>query len=59
MNFDLTDERQMLQNGLRRYLADAYNAGARKSIDEAEVGFSEDIWNSLADMGVIGALFSE
>jgi alkylation response protein AidB-like acyl-CoA dehydrogenase len=40
-------------------LADAYNAGARKSIDEAEVGFSEDIWNSLADMGVIGALFSE
>ena len=59
MNFDLTDERQMLQDGLRRYLADAYNAGARKSIDEAEVGFSEDIWNSLADMGVIGALFSE
>lgn len=59
MNFDLTDERQMLQDGLRRYLADAYNAGARKSIDEAEVGFSEDIWNNLADMGVIGALFSE
>lgn len=59
MNFDLTDERQMLQDGLRRYLADAYTANARKAIEDAEIGFSEEIWNGLAEMGVIGALFSE
>jgi len=59
MNFDLTAERQMLQDGLRRYLADTYTASARKSMDDAEVGFSEDIWNGLAEMGVIGALFLE
>jgi alkylation response protein AidB-like acyl-CoA dehydrogenase len=59
MNFDLTDERQMLQDGLRRYLTDAYTADARKAIETAEAGFSTDIWNGLAEMGVIGALFSE
>ena len=59
MNFDLTAERQMLQDGLRRYLADTYTASARKSMDDAEVGFSEEIWNGLAEMGIIGALFSE
>ncbi len=59
MNFDLTDERQMLQDGLRRYLAGAYTADARKAMEDAEVGFSEEIWNGLAEMGVIGALFSE
>ncbi|MEJ6710473.1 MAG: acyl-CoA dehydrogenase [Amylibacter sp.] len=59
MNFDLTDERQMLQDGLRRYLNDAYTANARAAIEDAETGFSSEIWNGLAEMGVIGALFSE
>jgi alkylation response protein AidB-like acyl-CoA dehydrogenase len=59
MNFDLTDERQMLQDGLRRFLADAYTSDARKALEESETGFSVDIWNGLAEMGVIGALFSE
>ncbi|WGI21248.1 acyl-CoA dehydrogenase [Amylibacter sp. IMCC11727] len=59
MNFDLTDERQMLQDGLRRYLADAYTAEARKKIEDDEAAFSPDIWTGLAEMGVIGALFRE
>ena len=59
MNFDLTDERQMLQDGLRRYLADAYTADARKKIEDEEAAFSPEIWEGLAEMGVIGALFRE
>ncbi|MBO9465177.1 acyl-CoA dehydrogenase family protein [Tropicibacter sp. R15_0] len=43
MNFELTEERQMLQDSLRRYLA----------------GAEGDIWAGLAELGVIGALFSE
>lgn len=43
MNFELTEERQMLQDSLRRYLA----------------GASGDVWAGLADLGVIGALFPE
>ncbi len=59
MNFDLTDERQMLQDGLRRYLGDAYTPASVSAIDAAERGFSPAIWQGLAEMGVIGALFGE
>lgn len=59
MNFDLTDERQMLQDGLRRFLQDSYTADARKAIEAGDTGYSHDIWNGLAEMGVIGALFGE
>lgn len=57
MNFDLSDEGRMLQDGLRRYLADAYTPAARK--DAIAAGFSPGIWAGLAEMGVIGALFTE
>mgnify|MGYP001467316120 CR=1 FL=1 len=32
MNFDLTEERQMLQDGLRRFLADAVTPEALKAL---------------------------
>ncbi len=59
MNFDLTDERQMLQDGLRRFLRDSYTPEARKAALEDEAGFLPGIWEGLAEMGVIGALFDE
>lgn len=59
MNFELTEERQMLQDGLRRFLRDTYDPALRAELAEAESGFSADVWNGLAEMGVIGALFSE
>ena len=57
MNFDLSDEGRMLQDGLRRYLTGAYTPAARA--EAAEHGFSAEIWAGLAEMGVIGALFPE
>lgn len=59
MNFDLTEERQMLQDTLRRFLSDKYDTAARNAILDSETGLSEDIWNGLAELGIIGALFSE
>lgn len=59
MNFDLTDERQMLQDSLRRYLADGYSNDLIRSLVDSDSGFSSEHWAGLADMGVIGALFSE
>ncbi len=59
MNFDLTEERQMLQDTLRRYLADKYDTATRNTILDSEAGMSAEIWNGLAELGVIGALFSE
>lgn len=57
MNFQLTEERQMLQDGLRRFLADAVTPEALKA-DEAD-GLSPELWSGLSEMGVAGALFTE
>jgi len=59
VNFNLTDERQMLQDSLRRFLGDAYTAAVFAEIAQSESGFSGTVWNGLAEMGVIGALFAE
>lgn len=59
MDFKLTEERQMLSDTLRRYLADKYDTKVRNTILESEQGFSSEIWAELAELGVIGALFSE
>jgi alkylation response protein AidB-like acyl-CoA dehydrogenase len=59
MNFDLTEERQMLQDGLRRYLRETVTPELLAGATESEGGHSETLWNGLAEMGVIGALFSE
>ncbi|WP_083096222.1 acyl-CoA dehydrogenase family protein [Pseudophaeobacter leonis] len=62
MNFDLTDERQMLQDSLRRFLRDNQDklrASTRLGTSDNELGFDAAIWGKLAELGVIGALFSE
>ncbi len=59
MNFDLTEERQMLQDTLRRYLADKYTTQVRNDILDSDAGLSSDIWNGLAELGILGALFTE
>jgi alkylation response protein AidB-like acyl-CoA dehydrogenase len=59
MNFDLTEERQMLQDTLRRFLSDRYTTTARNEIIESDAGLSTEIWAELAELGVIGALFTE
>lgn len=59
MNFELTEERRMLQDSLRRFLSDRYTTGVRNGILASEQGYSSDIWAQLAELGVIGALFGE
>lgn len=59
MNFNLTEERQMLQDSVRRYLRDKYTTEVRNSIIASEQSWSSEIWTELAELGVIGALFTE
>ncbi len=59
MDFNLTEERQMLQDSLRRYLTDRYDTNVRNEILDSETGMSDRIWAELAELGVIGALFTE
>jgi len=59
MDFRLSDERQMLQDSLRRFLRDRYDTETRNAILDSETGFSPEIWSGLAELGVLGALFTE
>ena len=59
MNFELTEERQMLQDTLRRFLSDRYTTPVRNAILESDAGMSAQIWGDLAGLGIIGALFGE
>ena len=59
MDFNLTEERQMLQDTLRRYLSDKYDTATRNKIIDSDEGLSPEIWSGLAELGVIGALFTE
>jgi alkylation response protein AidB-like acyl-CoA dehydrogenase len=59
MNFELTEERQMLQDSLRRFLADRYATDVRNRIIDSAEGFSSEIWAQLSELGVVSALFTE
>lgn len=59
MNFDLSEEQQMLQDTLRRFLADRYTTTTRNNIIESDAGLSSEIWTEMAELGIIGALFTD
>jgi len=59
MNFQHTDDRRMLADTLDRFIRDKYPFATRDRIAKSPQGFSREIWQELAELGVIGALFSE
>ena len=50
---------QMLQDTLRRFLRERYDTATRNKILASDTGMSSEIWEQLAELGVIGALFTE
>jgi len=59
MDFNNTEDRRMLADTLNRFLDKEYDFASReRTLDSAE-GFSRQHWRQFAEMGVIGALFSE
>jgi alkylation response protein AidB-like acyl-CoA dehydrogenase len=59
MNFQHTDDRRMLADSLGRFVAEQYVFETRDRIARSPEGCSRDLWCRFADLGVIGALFSE
>lgn len=59
MNFEHTEDRRMLADSLNRFIAEQYAFETRDRIAGSPEGFSTDIWRQFAELGVIGALFSE
>jgi alkylation response protein AidB-like acyl-CoA dehydrogenase len=54
MDFTYTEEQQMLQDTTRRFIAKDYGFEARRQIKEkSPEGFSRDVWQGLADLGLL------
>ncbi|WP_419913433.1 acyl-CoA dehydrogenase family protein [Hoeflea sp.] len=59
MDFNHTEDRTMLKDMVSRFIADNYALEARNEAVKNPEGFSRDMWAQFAELGLIGALFSE
>ncbi|MFN3275625.1 MAG: acyl-CoA dehydrogenase family protein [Paracoccus sp. (in: a-proteobacteria)] len=59
MNFDLTEDRQMLADSLGRYLGDRYGVETRNKLAYDAPFHSPGKWAELAELGIPGALAPE
>ena len=59
MNFDHTEDRRMLSDMLRRFGTEQYAFEVRERHAQTAEGFSPEYWKRYADLGAVGALFTE
>jgi pimeloyl-CoA dehydrogenase small subunit len=59
MDFELSNEQQLLKDSADRLIADRYDMQARNKILESDRGWSREIWTTLADLGFLGLPFKE
>jgi alkylation response protein AidB-like acyl-CoA dehydrogenase len=59
MNFALSDDQQMLQDGIARLLADRYQLDQRLAAQHEPQGYSAEIWQAFVDMGLTMLPFPE
>lgn len=59
MNFQHTEDRRMLADSLNRFISEQYGFETRDGIAKSVEGFSAELWNRFAELGIIGALFDE
>lgn len=60
MDFSFDTEQEALRESVHAMLADAYESTeVRREVTSREPGFSDDTWQQLARMGVLGLPFSE
>jgi alkylation response protein AidB-like acyl-CoA dehydrogenase len=59
MNFEHTEDRRMLADTLNRFVSEQYGFETRNAIAYGDVGMAPALWNQFAELGAIGALFTE
>ncbi len=53
MNFDYSEEQQLLAASIRRLVEKQYDFETRKAIVASDSGVSDAVWRSLADLGLL------
>ena len=59
MDFNFTEEQDMVRDGLSRLVREEYDAETRRGVVESESGWRPEIWAQLAELGLLGMPFSE
>jgi alkylation response protein AidB-like acyl-CoA dehydrogenase len=59
VNFDLTDEQQMLQAAARDFLAARLNSERIRKLAESDDAFDEGLWREMSDLNWPGLMVSE
>lgn len=54
MNFDYSEEQQLLADSVQRFVAQDYAFEARRAILVSDAGMSPAAWKTMADIGLIG-----
>ena len=54
MNFDYSEEQQLLAASVRRFVDEQYDFDTRKKIIASSEGYSAGVWSGLADIGLLG-----
>ncbi len=59
MDFNFTEEQDMVRDGLSRMVREQYGAEERRQLIATDAGWSTAIWGQLAELGILGMAFSE
>jgi pimeloyl-CoA dehydrogenase small subunit len=57
MDFSFTDEQRLLKESIERLLADRYSFEARQRFMDEPTGWSRALWQSYAELGLLGLPF--
>ena len=59
MDFSLTEEQQMLQDSVERFLEKNYSFELRRDMVANRQAMSEEVWQGFASLGLLGVPFAE
>ena len=59
MNFDLSEEHQLIQDSVARFVTDNYELEARQALAATKQGFSSEHWQQMAELGWLGLTVPE
>ena len=59
MDFNFTEEQQMVRDGLSRLVREQYDWETRRKAIASDAGWRPEVWAQLAELGILGMPFSE
>jgi len=59
MDFNFTSEQDQLRDTVARLVRQQYDFDTRRKVAKSEAGWRPEMWSQFAELGLLGASFSE